>query len=49
MEEETNKTCANCLLCIKTYAGCECRLTDNQVDESQTACIDYINNGDDEQ
>lgn len=40
-EEKTNK-CGDCLLCIRTYLGCECSLTDNAVEYGQDACIDFI-------
>lgn len=34
--------CGNCVLCICTNQGCECQLTDNEVDYNQEACVDYI-------
>lgn len=36
------KKCGNCALCIHTYLGCECGLTDNLVDYEQDGCIDHI-------
>lgn len=42
-EDENNKRCCgNCALCVHTYLGSECRLTDNAVSDCQPACIDYI-------
>lgn len=41
-KDETQKICGNCTLCVKTYLGCECGLTDNDVEEMQAACIDHI-------
>lgn len=35
-------SCGNCALCIHTYMGSECSLTDNAVDDAQDGCIDYI-------
>lgn len=40
--EDSNKKCGNCLLCISTYLGYECGLTDNSVEYTQEACRDYI-------
>lgn len=40
--ESKTKKCGNCLLCIHTYMGSECSLTDNAVDDAQDGCIDYI-------
>lgn len=40
--ESKTKNCGNCLLCIHTYMGSECSLTDNAVDDAQDGCIDYI-------
>ena len=34
--------CGNCLLCIHTHLGGECRLSDNPVDYNQDGCIDHI-------
>lgn len=42
MNENFNKSCGSCLMFMPTYLGGECRLTDNAVDDSQPACIDYI-------
>lgn len=39
---EKEKKCGNCALCIHTYLGCECGLTDNPVDYEQDGCIDHI-------
>lgn len=40
---ETGKQkCGNCALCLHTYLGGECQLTDNTVDYEQDGCIDYI-------
>lgn len=41
-EEPKPKKCGNCALCIHTYMGSECSLTDNAVDDAQDGCIDYI-------
>lgn len=45
-KEETEaskpRNCGNCALCIHTYMGSECQLTDNPVDDAQDGCIDYI-------
>lgn len=41
-EEPKPKNCGNCALCIHTYMGSECQLTDNPVDDAQEGCIDYI-------
>lgn len=41
-EEPKPKKCGNCALCIHTYMGSECQLTDNPVDDAQDSCIDYI-------
>ena len=45
-KEETEvpkpRNCGNCALCIHTYMGSECSLTDNAVDDAQDGCIDYI-------
>lgn len=41
MDNDNNK-CGNCLLCVHTYVGGECSLTDNFVDYAQDGCIDYI-------
>ena len=41
-EKEKEKKCGNCALCIHTYLGCECGLTDNPVDYEQDGCIDHI-------
>lgn len=30
--DDKKKICGNCLLCLHTYLGCECSLTDNPVD-----------------
>lgn len=42
MSKHLNR-CGDCALCVHTYRGCECSLTDNTVDYNQEACIDYIN------
>lgn len=39
---EKPRNCGNCALCIHTYMGSECSLTDNAVDDVQDGCIDYI-------
>lgn len=41
-EQKEEKKCGNCVLCLHTYLGCECSLTDNAVDFEQDGCIDYI-------
>lgn len=41
-EEPKQRNCGNCALCIHTYMGSECQLTDNPVDDAQDGCIDYI-------
>lgn len=41
-EDEIKQCCGNCALCIHTYVGSECGLTDNAVDDNQAACVDYI-------
>ena len=48
MDEYNNKTCGSCLLCIYTNMGCECGITDNEVEQEQKACIDYITAEEDE-
>ncbi len=40
---DENKTCGDCVLFLHTYLGGECSLTDNSVDYTQPACIDFIN------
>ena len=40
-KEPKPRNCGNCLLCIHTYMGSECSLTDNAVDDAQDGCIDY--------
>lgn len=42
MEAPKPRNCGNCALCIHTYMGSECGLTDNAVDDAQDSCIDYI-------
>lgn len=42
MDDYNNKTCGSCLLCIATNTGCECSITDNDVEPVQVACIDYL-------
>ena len=42
MDDYNNKTCGSCLLCIATNMGCECSITDNDVEQGQKACIDYL-------
>lgn len=42
MNDYNNRTCGSCLLCIYTNTGCECSITDNDVEPRQKACIDYI-------
>lgn len=42
MEAPKPRNCGNCALCIHTYMGSECSLTDNAVDDAQDGCIDYI-------
>ena len=42
MEAPKPRNCGNCALCIHTYMGSECQLTDNPVDDAQDGCIDYI-------
>lgn len=39
---DTGPACGNCALCIHTYKGCECGLTDKEVIDTQPACTDYI-------
>lgn len=41
-EEPKTKNCGSCALCIHTYTGSECGLTDSPVDDAQDGCIDYI-------
>lgn len=41
-KEEQPRNCGNCSLCVHTYLGCECGLTDNAVEDNQPGCIDYI-------
>ena len=41
-KKNTCETCGKCALCVHTYQGCECGLTDNPVLEMQPACIDFI-------
>lgn len=41
-EDEKPRNRGNCALCIHTYMGSECSLTDNAVDDAQDGCIDYI-------
>lgn len=40
-------TCANCVMCIRTYPGCECRLTDLPVEDTDEACNDFYPNSED--
>ena len=42
MANKITKTCGNRLLCLATNLGCECTLTDHDVDPKSPACIDYI-------
>lgn len=42
MDDNNNKICGGCVLYLSTFLGGECRLTDNQVEYTQPACIDYI-------
>lgn len=42
MEAPKPRNCGNCALCIHTYMGSECQLTDNPVYDAQDGCIDYI-------
>ena len=42
MDDDKTRCCGNCALCVHTYLGSECGLTDNPVDDNQTVCIDYI-------
>lgn len=39
---QSQETAVTAQLCIHTYMGCECSLTDNAVDDAQDSCIDYI-------
>lgn len=52
MANKVTKICGNCQLCIHTYTGGECSITDNAVEYSQEGCIDHIledsNYGEDE-
>lgn len=41
-DEEDRKACGNCALCVHTYRGCECSISDHDVDEEQDACVDYL-------
>lgn len=41
-EEEQERVCGTCALCIHTYLGCVCSLTDNYVSYYQAKCIDYL-------
>ena len=41
-DEEDRKTCGKCALCVCTNRGCECTLSDHDVDEEQDACVDYL-------
>lgn len=41
-EEKKIECCENCALCVHTYLGSECGLTDNPVSDNQPGCIDYI-------
>ena len=41
-KKNTCETCGKCALCVHTYQGCECGLTDNPVLDTQPACIDFI-------
>lgn len=40
--DDEQKKCGNCALCVHTYLGSECSLTDNRVDNDQDGCIDHI-------
>lgn len=42
LETGEQQKCGNCALCLHTYLGGECQLTDNTVDYEQDGCIDYI-------
>lgn len=42
VDDDKQKKCGNCVLCIHTHLGGECQLTDNQVEYEQDGCIDYI-------
>jgi hypothetical protein len=42
MEADEIRCCGNCALCVYTYIGSEYSLTDNSVDDTQAACVDYI-------
>lgn len=39
MEADEIRCCGNCALCVHTYIGRECSLTDNSVDDTQAACV----------
>lgn len=41
-DDKKMERCGNCALCVHTYLGSECGLTDNAVSDCQPACIDYI-------
>ena len=41
-QEPQERVCGTCALCIHTYLGCVCSLTDNDVPYYQQECIDYI-------
>ena len=44
-QEPQERVCGTCALCIHTYLGCVCSLTDNDVPYYQQECIDYIKEG----
>lgn len=37
--------CGNCALCVHTYLGSECGLTDNAVSDCQPACLHRLYTG----
>ncbi len=40
--DDKMKKCGNCLMCVHYDSCFECALTNNQVDDEQESCIDYI-------
>lgn len=41
-DEELQPMCGNCALCVHTYRGCECSLTDKIVEYTQSSCQSFL-------
>lgn len=45
MDDDKTKKCGNCALCVHTYLGSECGITDNKVEDETPGCIDWLAEG----